>query len=88
MLELLIGLFVGGSVGVLSRSLGGASKEQPPNPLAPLLEDLLATLRLNLSLLKEELYNRRLSGVPEYIAPVEIAVDRTKKAIATAEGWT
>ncbi|UDF29355.1 UNVERIFIED_ORG: hypothetical protein LHK14_17855 [Roseateles sp. XES5] len=51
-------------------------------------DEVLATLRVNLRLLEEELKNRQVSGVPEYIAPVETAVDRTKKAIALAEGWT
>lgn len=56
--------------------------------LMHLREELLATLRVNLKLLEEELKNRRLSCVPEYIEPVKTAVDRTKKAIALAEGWT
>ncbi|MBX5268575.1 hypothetical protein HJB99_07770 [Rhizobium sp. NLR17b] len=88
MVELLIGLFIGAAFGVLSRSLGGASKERSETPRPPPFDELLATLRGNLKLLDDELKNRRLSGLPQYIAPVEIAVDRTKKAIATAEGWT
>lgn len=50
-------------------------------------DEILATLRDNLKLLEEELKNRKFSGVPEYIAPVDTAVERTKKAIALAEGW-
>ncbi|MBY5868614.1 hypothetical protein [Rhizobium leguminosarum] len=51
-------------------------------------DELLTSLRVDLQLLEDELRNRRMSGIAEYIAPVEIAVDRTKKAIVTAEGWT
>ncbi len=50
-------------------------------------DEILTALRGNLKILEEELSNRRLSGVPEYIEPVETAVDRTTKAIAMAEGW-
>lgn len=50
-------------------------------------DEMLATLRGNLVLIEEELKNRQLSGVPEYIAPVAAAAERTKKAIALAEGW-
>ncbi len=50
--------------------------------------EILTALRENLTLLEQEFKNRRLSGVPEYISPVETAVDRTKKAIALAEGWS
>ncbi|MBX4884012.1 hypothetical protein HJA90_10500 [Rhizobium bangladeshense] len=88
MIEILIGLFVGGAVGVLWRSIGGASKEPPANPRPPVFDELLDTLRMNLRLLREELHNRRFSGVSEYIAPVETAICRTKKAIAVAERWT
>ncbi|MBB3355603.1 hypothetical protein FHT70_005566 [Rhizobium sp. BK049] len=51
-------------------------------------DELLNTLRVDLALLNDELKNRRLSGVAEYISPIETAVERTTKAIATAEGWT
>ncbi|MDH6273602.1 hypothetical protein M2311_003692 [Rhizobium leguminosarum] len=88
MIEILIGLFVGGTIGVFAMSSGRASAEQPGNPLAPLVEEMLTTLRFNLLLLKEELKNRRFSGVAEYIAPVQSAVDRTEQIIATAEEWT
>ncbi|QIO64798.1 hypothetical protein [Rhizobium leguminosarum] len=55
--------------------------------LLTMLEDLLVTLRVDLRLLEDELRHRRISGLEEYIAPVEIAVDRTRKAIRMAEGW-
>lgn len=50
-------------------------------------DEILATLRTNLKLLSDELHNRQFSGVPDYIAPVDAAVERTKKAIAIAERW-
>jgi hypothetical protein len=50
-------------------------------------DEVLATLRINLKLLDEELANRKFSGVPDYIKPVDTAVDRTKQAISTMERW-
>ncbi|MBX5253348.1 hypothetical protein HJC03_23550 [Rhizobium sp. NLR4b] len=75
----------------LKRPIATFTTEDDAKMVADVLaarDELLNTLRVDLALLEDELKNRRLSGVPEYIAPVEIAVDRTKKAIATAEGWT
>lgn len=51
-------------------------------------EEILATLRSNLTVLEEELKSRRLSCVPEYIEPIKTAVERTRATIALAEGWT
>lgn len=87
MIEILIGLCVGGTIGVLAMWSGRASAEQTGNPLAPLVDEMLTTLRFNLLLLREELKNRRFSGVPEYITPVQTAVERTRNAIALAERW-
>jgi hypothetical protein len=88
MVELLIGLFVGGVIGVFCRSLGGASEEKSETPRPPPFDELLAALRGNIKLLNDELKSRRLSGLPEYIGPVETAIERTKKAISLAEGWS
>jgi hypothetical protein len=66
------------------------SNEEDAKTVFTILNDrneILTALRGNLVILDEELKNRRLSGVPEYIEPVETAVDRTTKAIAVAEGW-
>ena len=87
MIEFFIGIFVGGTIGVFPMSSGRASVEAQNYPLGPLIEELISTLRLNLGLLRDELKTRRVSGAPEYIAPVENAVERTESAIAKAEGW-
>jgi hypothetical protein len=50
-------------------------------------DEILATLRTDLRLLKEELDQRQLSGVPEYIEPIQDAVQRNEKAVALLERW-
>ncbi|MCV9960760.1 hypothetical protein OIU34_02510 [Pararhizobium sp. BT-229] len=56
--------------------------------LIDIRDEMLATLRVDLRLLEHELTCREFSGVEDYIAPVRSAVERTKNAIAQAEGWT
>ncbi|MEH7904023.1 hypothetical protein V7794_22770 [Rhizobium laguerreae] len=75
----------------LKRPIATFVNEDDAKTIADLLamrDELLSTLRVDLALLNEELKNRRLSGVAEYISPIETAVERTTRAIATAEGWT
>ncbi|NEH72295.1 hypothetical protein [Rhizobium leguminosarum] len=75
----------------LKRSIATFVNEDDAKMIADLLamrDELLTALRVDLRLMEDELRNRRMSGLAEYIRPVETAVQRTKKAISRAEGWS